>query len=666
MRPAAAPAIPHPVSANQALGLSPAEGAWASLWWLASTTAALLAVDPRGLRGAVIRAPAGAAREAWIGEFLRLMPADVVVKPVPGTIADGRLLGGLDLAATLALGKPVAERGLLADCNGGVALFPMAERLSLSLAARVTAAMDAGEVVVERDGFQLRTPTRFATVLLDESVEEDECASQSIADRLAFHLDLAAFPERLFHRYPDQSADSALMSLPITAEDVAQARLRLPQVVANAASIEALTSTAFVLGVDGMRAPILAINAARALAALNGRTQVSEEDVVLAAKLVIAPRATRLPAPTEPSPEEPPERAEEPSSPHEDVNQADDNNPKGQTDDGSDAEDQEVREDLPLEDVVLAAAAAAIPEKLLLRMMAQYGLERTRVSSSGNSGQLRSSTKRGRAIGTARGEIRSGVRMNVLATLRAAAPWQTLRAEELKADANAPHGRATQRRGKLYIRKDDFRVNRFQQRAETTTIFVVDASGSSALNRLAEAKGAVELLLADCYIRRDRVGVIAFRGTSAEVLLPPTRSLVRAKRGLASLPGGGGTPLALGLDAAREMANSLARRGDTVVVVVLTDGRANVTRAGVGNRDVAEAEGLAAARVLRQRGLQILLVDTAPNPSPRAQALAVAMGAVYLPLPHAGAKTLNNAVQAVTKSGGGRLSIRTGQRVSGG
>ena len=116
---------------------------------------------------------------------------------------------------------------------------------------------------------------------------------------------------------------------------------------------------------------------------------------------------------------------------------------------------------------------------------------------------------------------------------------------------------------------------------ETTTIFVVDASGSAALHRLAEAKGAVELLLADCYIRRDQVALIAFRGSAAELLLPPTRSLARAKRSLAGLPGGGGTPLAAGLDAAFALSDSIRRKGQTPTVIVLTDGRANIARDGI-------------------------------------------------------------------------------------
>ena len=135
-------------------------------------------------------------------------------------------------------------------------------------------------------------------------------------------------------------------------------------------------------------------------------------------------------------------------------------------------------------------------------------------------------------------------------------------------------------RPRILIRKDDFRIARFKQRSETTTIFVVDASGSAALHRLAEAKGAVELLLADCYVRRDQVALIAFRGISAELLLPPTRSLARAKRSLAGLPGGGGTPLAAGLDAAFALADLILRKGQTPTVILLTDGRANVARDG--------------------------------------------------------------------------------------
>jgi magnesium chelatase subunit D len=134
------------------------------------------------------------------------------------------------------------------------------------------------------------------------------------------------------------------------------------------------------------------------------------------------------------------------------------------------------------------------------------------------------------------------------------------------------------------VRKEDFHVARFRQLGQTTTVFVVDASGSLALNRLAETKGAVELLLADCYVRRDSVAVLAFRGKTAEVLLPPTRSLARAKRSLAGLPGGGGTPLANAIDAAGAMADQIRRKGETPILVLLTDAKANIARDGSPGR----------------------------------------------------------------------------------
>jgi len=175
---------------------------------------------------------------------------------------------------------------------------------------------------------------------------------------------------------------------------------------------------------------------------------------------------------------------------------------------------------------------------------------------------------------------------------------------------------------------------------------VVDASGSQAFNRLAEAKGAVELLLADCYVRRDRVAVLAFRGTAAQVLLPPTRSLVRAKRSLAGLPGGGGTPLAAGIDAGFVMADGIRRRGGTPTIVLLTDGRANVAQDGKGGRARADADAVAAARQVRAARLTALLVDTSPRPHPASQRLAAEMDARYVPLPYADAAALTRAVRA--------------------
>jgi magnesium chelatase subunit D len=229
----------------------------------------------------------------------------------------------------------------------------------------------------------------------------------------------------------------------------------------------------------------------------------------------------------------------------------------------------------------------------------------------------------------------------VIDTLWAAAPWQRLRREQAVAAGSEP--------ARVHVRREDFHVRRYRQASETATLFVLDASGSAALHRLAEAKGAVELLLAQCYLRRDRVAVIAFRGKTAELLLSPTRSLVRAKRSLAGLPGGGATPLAAGIEAGAALADSVQRAGLTPTLVLMTDGRGNMTLAGQANRQVAEQETIAASRRLRAAGHRVLLVDTSPRPQPGGMLLARELGALYLPLPHADSRGL---AAAVTQAGG--------------
>ena len=218
----------------------------------------------------------------------------------------------------------------------------------------------------------------------------------------------------------------------------------------------------------------------------------------------------------------------------------------------------------------------------------------------------------------------------MLETLRAAIPWQKLRR----------HRDGTE----IAFRREDLRVRRFRPKSKTTTIFVVDASGSSALHRLAEAKGAVELVLAECYVRRDEAALIAFRGTKAEIILPPTRSLTRARALLKGLPGGGGTPLALGLDQARTLADLVRRKGDRPYLIVLTDAQANIARDGTGGRAKADEDALASAQALHRDGFESLLIDTSPRPQPKAAHLASQMGARYLALPHADARKLASAI----------------------
>ena len=594
-----------------------------SLWQQAVQVAVLLAIDPGALGGVRIRASAGPVRDAWLNLLRSLMSPSRWVR-MPVSITDERLLGGLDLSATLATGRPVLQHGLLVDADGGTLILAMAERLPTSTAARLTQVMDEGAVVLERDGLAERRATRFAVVALDEGLSEEESLSPALRDRLAFELDLRAIsPRRINENELQQMIAGSI-------EDIVTARARLADIEVSDPVVKVLCGTALALGVDSMRASLMALSVARASAALDGNDAVTDDDARIAATLVLASRATRMP----PAPE--PEEPEEAQAQQE----QEDVPPPDQDDDQQehDTPPPDPGENKPMEDRVLDAAKAAIPAGLLSQLLAGSLQQR---ASSGKSGATVKGGQRGRPAGSRRAQPAHGSRLHLIDTLRAAAPWQKIRKATLGADAQQ----------RVQVRSDDFHIARIKQKTATTTLFVVDASGSSALHRLAEAKGAVELLLADCYVRRDQVALIAFRGKVAELLLPPTRSLVRAKRSLSGLPGGGGTPLATAIDTAAHVAEGLRRRGQSPVIVLLTDGRANVARDGTGGRERAQAEATQAARQLSALQVPLLFIDTSPKPQQEAAQLAGAMRARYIPLPHAGAAAVSMAVRAATQDG---------------
>jgi magnesium chelatase subunit D len=607
----------------------------------ASTIAALLAVDPVGLGGAALRCSAGSLRDEWMALLRNLLPAGTPLRRAPLNITDTALLGGLDLGATLHSGKPVAARGLLCESDGGLVLLPMAERMSSAGAARFCAVLDTQQVVMQRDGISAVNQARIGVIAMDEGVTDDERMPAALLERLAFRVTLDPAP-------PDAQSEEALQW---SAQEVAAARKMLASVTIDDESTKALCAAALALGVDSLRSSLFAVKAACTAAALAGSLEVLEEHVALAARLVLAPRATRFPQPeAEPEadqePPQPPQEQPEPQQTKEDSPDEDEDDDED-TDDTPDAPSNQGE----MAERVLDAVQAAIPAGLLAAL--RIGdLSRAKTAPAGRSGAGQKSQSRGRPICARKGEPRAGQRLNVIETLRAAAPWQKLRQLQAKT-ALALETTTALPAKKIHVRKEDFHVSRFRQLGQTTTVFVVDASGSSALNRLAEAKGAVELLLADCYVRRDSVAVLAFRGKTAEVLLPPTRSLTRAKRSLSGLPGGGGTPLASGIDAAVELASQIRRKGETPIIVLLTDGRGNIARSGAPGRAQATADATLAARQVRLSGMTALLLDTSPQPQAAAQTLAAEMGARYLPLPYAGAQVVSQAVRAVTGLGAG-------------
>ncbi|SEK96219.1 protoporphyrin IX magnesium-chelatase [Roseovarius nanhaiticus] len=538
----------------------------------------LLAVDPVGLGGITLRARSGPARDAFLAA-LKGYPRPA--RRLGPDIDDAALFGGLDLNATLAAGRMVRQAGLAA--HDGPLILPMAERARPELAARLAAMMDSGTHA-------------HPLIALDEAASEDEGAPSALTDRLAFALDLEGLS--LADIAPLRSTLPGPLRLPRLGED----------------HIHRIAMLAEALGVPSPRAACLAMRAASAHAALEGRADVSDADIEIAATLVLAPRATCLPEMEE---EAPPEVPEPPETP-----------PESETE--PEALPDQLPDQLP-DDILIEAILARLPEDMLARI----ARGKARQAKGSGSGDKTTGKRRGRPLTPRKGRLGGAARLDLVATLRAAAPWQKARAAQRPDHAG------------LHIRPSDIHLRRYEERADRLLIFVVDASGSAAMTRLAEAKGAVELMLAAAYARRDHVALIGFRGTEAEVLLPPTRSLVRTKRELAALPGGGATPLAHGLRAAMELARAARAKGMTPTLALLTDGRANIALDGSPDRARAGEDAAEMGRAIAASGASALVVDMGARPETALETLASAMHAPYFVLPRADARRISEAVRSV-------------------
>jgi magnesium chelatase subunit D len=259
----------------------PLPGGEASAWADALTAAALLAVDP-GLGGVVLRARAGPARDAWLAAYLKL--AGRPARKLPPSADQDRVEGGIDLAATLARGRPVRLPGLLETAGGSALVIPMAERCPSGLAARLAACLDGA------------ASDPATIVALDEGAGPDEAPPEALAERLAFAL-----------RVDDATLADLARPVPVSAAAIRAARARLGRVAVPEAVLERLVALAAVLGIVSLRAPLHALRAARAAAALEGEAEAGARAEALAARLVLGPRATRMPE--QPAEEDDPRRA---------------------------------------------------------------------------------------------------------------------------------------------------------------------------------------------------------------------------------------------------------------------------------------------------------------------------------------------------------------------
>lgn len=564
----------------------------------------LLAIEPR-LRGVAFAGPAGSGKSALLHGLHALLP-DLPFEQLPIGADDEALLGGLDLEATLARGTRVVRTGLLARADGGVLAVEDCNLLPESAANQLLGALDSGEVRIEREGLSLRSPCRLRLVATFDPAEGAPRAH--LLDRLGLIVALprpgaAAARAEVVRRHLSPAEDLWQEDLGLLRDVVATARAGLAEVELGDRQARELAAAALAFGVQGHRADLFAQLVARASAALALRDRVEREDLELAVRFVLAPRATRNADATPPEPPQPPTEAPPP--------------PPDPTRDDATHDGLPEPDEMQLGDEVLAALATDLPDVLAtLPFRAAHG---------GRSGSRGSTDgRRGRHVASVPGTPREG-RLDVIATLRIAARGQRLR---------APHPARVG--GRIVVRAEDLRVKRFRDKAGALFLFAVDASGSMALNRMRQAKGAVHALLERAYVNRDRVALMSFRGQGAELLLPPTGSVELLRRAVDQIPTGGGTPLAATLVAALDVAQQARRRGlQNVVLVLLTDARANVglkaDRAGV--EDELRQLAMAAAAT----GLKSLVIDTQRSylSQGSAQKLASWLGGQYLYLPGA-------------------------------